>query len=67
MEYAAYAINQVNAGGTGSARDFLNFGKEKLLTFRHELKRLGRKNRVRVRGLYTPWDNPVSKTVVSGP
>jgi hypothetical protein len=67
MEYAAYTINQVNTGGTGSARDFLTFGKECLLTFRRELKRLGRRNRVRAHNLYTPWDAPVSKTVVSGP
>jgi hypothetical protein len=67
MEYAAYTINQVNTGGTGSPRDFLTFGKERLSQFRRELKRLGRKNRVRVQALYTPWAEPVSKTIVIGP
>ena len=67
LEYAAYTINQVNTGGTGSPHDFLTFGKERLSQFRRELKRLGRKNRVRVQSLYVPWAEPVSKMVVSGP
>ncbi len=67
LEYAAFTINQVNAGGTGAARDFLIFGKERLTAFRKELKKLGRRNKVRARSLYTPWQTPVSKTVVSGP
>lgn len=67
MEYAAFTINQVNAGGTGGAGDFLNLGKEHLSTFRRELKRMGRRGRVRAQNLYTPWNAPVSKTVVSGP
>jgi hypothetical protein len=66
MEYAAFSINRVNTGGTASVGDFLTLGKEQLKIFRQELKRLGRRNRVRVRSLYTPWDAPVSKTVVSG-
>jgi len=67
MEYAAFTINQVNIGGTEGAKDFLSFSKEQLSTFRRELKRLGRRNRVRVRNLYMPCEAPVSKTVVSGP
>ena len=67
LEYAAYTINQVNTGGTGSPRDFLTFGKERLSQFRRELKRLGRKNRVRVQSLYALWAEPVSKTIVGGP
>ena len=67
IEYAAFSINRVNTGGTASASDFLTFGKEQLAIFRREIKRLGRRNRVRVRNLYTPWDAPVSKTVVEGP
>ncbi len=67
IEYAAYTINQVNTGGTGSPRDFLAFGKERLSEFQRELKRLGRRNRVRARALYTPGTMPMSKTVVTGP
>ena len=67
MEFAAFTINQVNAGGTGSAQDFLSFGKESLLTFRKELKRLGRRNRVRAKSLYTTGNASVSRTVVSRP
>jgi len=67
MEFAAYTINQVNTGGAQSPPDFLTFGKEGLSQFRRELKRLGRRNRIRTRELYTPWANPVSKTIVSEP
>ena len=43
------------------------WGREKLDFFHRELKRLGRKNRVRVRSLYRPFAQPVSKSVDYGP
>jgi len=42
VEWASYAIN----------RDFLNWGNERLKEFKSELKRLGRRNKVRIRQLY---------------
>jgi hypothetical protein len=57
-EWAVYAVNRVNIGGTLTSREYLEWGNQKLKDFRQELKRLGRKNRVRVSSLYQPY-NPV--------
>jgi hypothetical protein len=67
VEWAVYAVNRVNAGGNGTAGDLFNWGREKLDFFRLELKRLGRKNRVREHSLYRPLYKPVSKTTDYGP
>ncbi len=67
IEWAVYAINQVNVGGTLTPRDFLAWGREKLGSFKAELKRLGRKNRIRIRFLYKPYYPPVSKSTDYGP
>jgi hypothetical protein len=67
VEAAIYAVNRVNVGGTMAAADLLEWGREKLDFFHRELKRLGRKNRVRVRSLYRPFAQPVSKSVDYGP
>ncbi len=67
ISWSVYAVNRVNAGGTATPEEFLNWGKEKLRFFRAELKRLGRQNRVRARQLYTPCRAPVSKTTDYGP
>lgn len=55
VEWAVFAINRVNVGGEGTAREFLLWGNEKLRSFRQELRRLGRRDRVRVRALYRPY------------
>jgi hypothetical protein len=52
VEWASYAINRVSVGGTETPGEFLNWGNEKLKQFRSELKRLGRRNQVRIRQLY---------------
>jgi len=67
IEWATYAINRVNVGGTMTPGEFLNWGKEKLRYFRQELKRLGRRNRVRVHSLYKPYYSPASKSTDYGP
>ncbi len=51
---AAFTINRVNTGGTGTPQDWKAWSKEKLAIFRSELKRLGRRNRVRTGRLYIP-------------
>ena len=66
-EWAVYAINRVNVGGTMTPGEFLTWGREKLSYFKQELKRLGRRNRVRVRQLYKPYYQPVSKSTDYGP
>jgi len=67
VEWAAYAINRVNVGGTITPREFQSWGREKLKYFRSELRRLGRRNRVRVSSLYKPYYQPVSKSNDYGP
>jgi len=67
VEWSVYAVNRVNAGGNRTAGDLLSWGREKLDFFRLELKRLGRKNRVREHSLYRPLYKPVSKTTDYGP
>jgi hypothetical protein len=54
-EWAQYAINKVNVGGTGTPQELLNWGDRKLAFFRSELKRLGRRGKLRPSELYTPY------------
>ena len=67
LEWAVYATNRVNVGGSVTSEEFLRWGQDKLRYFRAELKRLGRRNRVRVRQLYQPCSSPVSKSTDYGP
>jgi len=66
VEWAVYAVNRVNVGGTMTPGEFLSWGKERLRLFKDELKRLGRRNRVRVRSLYKSYYPIVSKTTDYG-
>ena len=67
VEWASYAINRVNIGGTVTPREFVAWGNEKLNIFKSELKRLGRRNRVRLRSLFKTYSPRVSKTTDYGP
>ncbi len=67
VEWAAYAINRVNTGGDRTAADFQGWGRERLRFFKSELRRLGRRSRVRINQLYKPYYSPVSKTTDYGP
>jgi len=67
VEWAVYAVNLVNIGGTMTPQEFLAWGREKLAYFRSELRRLSRRNRVRVRSLYQPYYSTVSQTTDYGP
>lgn len=67
VEWAIYAVNRVNIGGDTTAEDFLIWGREKLDYFKAELKRLGRRNRVRIGSLYKPHYPLVSKSTDYGP
>jgi len=62
LEWAVYAINRINVGGAMTSRELLACGKEKLGYFKAEIKRLGRRNRVRARTLYKPCYPPVSES-----
>jgi len=67
VEWAVYAVNRVNVGGIPTPEEFLRWGREKLNYFRQELKRLGRRNRVRARSLYRPYYPLASKSTDYGP
>jgi len=67
VEWAINATNRVNVGGTATPREFLDWGNQRLKDFRQELKRLGRRNRVRIRTLYKPYYPVVSKSTDFGP
>lgn len=67
IEWAAYAINRVNVGGKPTPGEFLAWGKDKLKYFREELRRLGRRNRIRIRSLYKPCYPVVSRATDYGP
>jgi len=67
MEWAVYAVNRVNVGGTPAAGELLNWSKERLQEFRNELRRLGRRNRVRIRSLYRPYFPVVNQSTDYGP
>lgn len=67
VQWAAHAINRVNVGGTDTPEEFLAWGESRLKFFREELRRLGRRNRVRARALYRPHYPPVSKSTDYGP
>jgi len=67
VEWAVYAINRANVGGTGTPGELLTWGREKLDYFRKELRRLGRRHRIRIRSLYQPYYPPVSKSTDYGP
>jgi len=67
VEWAVHAVNRVNVGGATTPNEFLTWGDEKLRFFRQELKRLGRRNRVRIRQLYKPYYQPLSKSTDYGP
>ncbi len=64
---SVYSTDRVSVGGTITPREFLTWGKERLRQFKQELKRLSRRNRVRVRSLYKPYYPPVSKSMDFGP
>ncbi|MEE9366523.1 MAG: hypothetical protein V3W44_07550 [Dehalococcoidales bacterium] len=67
IEWAIFAVNRVNVGGDITPKEFLTWGRERLNYFRQELRRLGRRNRVRVGNLYRPYYPAVSKTTDYGP
>jgi hypothetical protein len=50
-EWASYATNRANVGGTGAVRDYGSWGEQRLAEFRKGLRGL---RRVRTSRLYTP-------------
>ena len=67
IELAVYTVNRANTGGAAAPGELLEWGNQKIKLFRGDLKRLSRKNRVRINTLYPPYNPIVSKTTDPGP
>jgi hypothetical protein len=67
IEWASYAINRVNVGGTMTPKEYLDWGNQRLKYFRQELRRLGRRNVVRLSSLYSPYNQVYSRNTDYGP
>ena len=52
MEWAVYAVNRVNVGGTMTPREYRLWASERLGVFQERLDRLGRRQRVRNQQLF---------------
>jgi hypothetical protein len=54
VQMAGFIIDKVNVGGEAASGSLLDWGTRKLGLFRQELKRLGRRNRVRSTAMFNP-------------
>ncbi len=55
VQMSIYSTDKVSVGGTMTPREFLTWGNQKLRTFKDELTRLGRRQRMRTQQLYKPF------------
>jgi hypothetical protein len=67
VEQGIYTVNRVNVGGEDVPAELLKWGNSRLKIFRQEIRRLGRKNRVRMSSLYRPALPAASKSTDFGP
>lgn len=54
IEWASFATNRVNLGGSDTWRSYLTWGQDRLAAFMRDLAKHSKKNAVRARKLYTP-------------
>jgi len=52
LDWTSFSINRVNTGGIRVFQHYLRFAHERLMYFRGEIVRLGRRNAVRARRMY---------------
>lgn len=64
LQWSSFATNRVNVGGDQTWRHYLTWGQDRLAAFMRELARHGRKNMVRVRQLYRPYEPPADQSTV---
>lgn len=67
LEWASFATNRVNVGGSQTWQHYLAWGQERLAAFAKGLAKLGRKNAVRARRLYRPYEAKPSQSTDWGP
>lgn len=67
VEWASFATNRVNVGGDETWRNYLIWGQDRLAAFMQGLARHSRKNAVRVRRLYRPYEPKDSQSTNWGP
>ena len=54
IEWASFATNRVNLGGSDTWRSYLTWGQDRLAAFMRDLAKHSKKNAVRSRKLYAP-------------
>lgn len=67
VEWASFATNRANVGGPETWRNYLVWGQDRLSAFLKSLAKHGRKNAVRTRQLYRPYEPKASQTTDWGP
>ena len=67
LEWASFATNRVNVGGTDAWRDYQAWGQERLAAFMKGLAKYSKRNAVRARRLYRPLEPKPSQTTDWGP
>ena len=67
IEWASFATNRVNLGGDQTWRNYLIWGQDRLASFMRGLAKHSRKNVVRSRRLYRPYEPKPSQTTDWGP
>ncbi len=66
LEWASFATNRVNAGGTDTWRHYHIWAQERLAAFARALAKHGRERRVRSRQLYRPASDGVGARAPGG-
>lgn len=67
VEWATFATNRVNLGGSSTWKSYLTWGQDRLASFLRALAKHSRKNRVRARRLYRAYQPGASQTTDWGP
>jgi hypothetical protein len=67
VEWASFATNRVNLGGSSAWKSYLTWGQDRLASFLRALAKQSRKNRVRARRLYRAYEPGASQTTDWGP
>ena len=62
IEWASFATNRLNVGGESTWRNYLTWGQDRLASFLRGLSKHSRKNVVRSRQLYRPYEPRRSQT-----